>query len=161
RAYKGGARPMIEKGVREDPKVERIIGLHNGQLHQEPEKGQIGISYGPLMASMDRFLIKVKGKGAHGAYPEESVDPITIASELVLSLQRIISRETKAIDPAVLSICRIEGGYNQNIIPDEVELEGTVRTVNNETRERIARRIEEITKGITSGMEADYQYQYD
>lgn len=159
--YPGGALPMIEEGALENPKVDGIIGLHNGHIHNDIEKGQIGISYGPLMASMDRVLIKVKGKGAHGAYPEDSIDPITMASQLVGALQNLISRETKAIDPAVLSICRIEGGFNQNIIPDSVELEGTVRTVNNETRQRIARRIEELTKGLTQGMGGDYDYQYD
>lgn len=159
--YPGGALPMIEEGVLENPKVDAIIGLHNGTLYKGLHKGKIGVSYGPLMASMDRMLITVKGKGAHGAYPEESIDPITIAAELVSALQIIISREKKAIEPAVLSICKIQGGYNQNIIPDKVELEGTVRTVNNETRKRISRRIEEITKGITQGMGGDYEYIYD
>ncbi len=80
---------------------------------------------------------------------------------MISTLQRIISREKRAIDPAVLSICRINGGFNQNIIPDEVELEGTVRTVNNETRQMIAKRIDEITKGVTSAMRADYELKYD
>lgn len=159
--YPGGALPMIEEGALENPKVDAVIGLHNGFLFKDINKGKIGISYGPLMASMDRMLIKIKGRGSHGAQPESSVDPITIAAELITALQTIISRETKATDPAVLSICRIQGGFNQNIIPNEVELEGTVRTVNNETRQRVARRIEEITKGITSGMRADYEVIYD
>lgn len=159
--YPGGALPMIQEGALKNPKVDAIIGLHNGNLHEKMLKGQIGISYGPLMASADVFSIKVKGKGAHGAYPEESVDPITIASELVVALQTIISRETKALDPAVVSICKIQGGFNHNIIPDEVVLEGTVRAMNNGTRNRIATRIDEITKGITSGMRADYEYVYE
>lgn len=159
--YPGGALPMIEEGALENPKVHAIIGLHNGNIDSNIPKGKIGVSYGPLMASMDRILIKIKGRGGHGAYPETTIDPIVIASELVLSLQRIVSRETKAIEPVVLSICRIQGGFNQNIIPDEVELEGTIRTVNNETRERICKRIEEIIKGITSATEADYEYIYD
>ena len=159
--YPGGALPMIEEGAMENPKVEAVMGLHVGTISKDVEKGKIGISYGPMMASMDRILIKIKGKGAHGAYPELSVDPISVAAELISTLQRIISREKKAIDPAVLSICRIQGGFNQNIIPDEVELEGTVRTVNVETRQMIARRIEEITKGITTAMRADYELQYD
>lgn len=159
--YPGGAKPMIEEGVLENPKVDAIMGLHIGSIYKGMEKDTIGISYGPLMASMDRILIKVKGKGAHGAYPELSVDPITISAELVTSLQKIISREIKATEPAVLSICRIQGGFNQNIIPDIVELEGTVRTTNRQTRKKIAKRIDEITKGITSGMGADYELDYD
>jgi amidohydrolase len=159
--YPGGALPMIEEGAMENPKVDAVMGLHAGTISKDVEKGKIGVSYGPMMASMDRILIRIKGKGAHGAYPELSADPISIAAEVISALQRIISREKKAIDPAVLSICRIQGGFNQNIIPDEVELEGTVRTVNNETRQMIAKRIDEITKGITSAMRANYELQYD
>lgn len=159
--YPGGALPMIEEGAMENPKVDAVIGLHNGSINKGLPKGKIMVSYGPMMASMDRILIKVKGKGSHGAYPELSVDPITITGELITALQTIVSREIKAVEPAVLSLCRVQGGFNQNIIPDEVELEGTVRTLNNDTRHMIAKRIEEITKGITSGMRADYELQYD
>jgi len=159
--YPGGALPMIEEGAMENPVVDAVLGLHAGSISKNVGKGKIGVCYGPMMASMDRIFIKVKGKGAHGAYPELSVDPISVAAELISALQRIISREKKAIEPAVLSICRIQGGFNQNIIPDDVELEGTVRTVNNETRQMIAKRIDEIAKGITSAMRADYELQYD
>ena len=113
------------------------------------------------MASMDRILIKIKGKGSHGAYPEQSIDPISTAAEVISALQRNVSREVKAIDPAVVSITRINGGFNQNIIPDEVEMEGTVRAVNPETRNFIARRIEEVTKGITSAMRAECEVEYE
>ena len=157
--YPGGALPMIEEGAMEN--VDSVLGLHAGAISKDVEKGKIGVSYGPMMASMDRILIKIKGKGAHGAYPELSIDPISTAAEVISALQRVVSREIKAVDPAVLSITRINGGFNQNIIPDNVELEGTVRTVNNETRQLIARRIEEITKGITAAMRADYEVQYD
>lgn len=159
--YPGGALPMIEEGAMEDPKVDSVLGLHGGSILKDIEKGKIGVAYGPMMASMDRVLIKIKGKGSHGAYPEDSIDPISIAAEVISSLQRVVSREIKAIEPAVLSLTRIEGGFNQNIIPDEVEIEGTIRTVNNDTREFIAKRIDEIVKGVTSGMRADYEVQYD
>lgn len=159
--YPGGALPMIEEGAMENPKVDAVLGLHAGKISKDVEKGKIGVTYGPMMASMDRILIKIKGKGSHGAYPEESIDPISTAAEVISALQRVVSREIKAVEPAVLSITRIQGGFNQNIIPDEVELEGTVRTFNNETRHFIAKRIDEITKGITSAMRADYQLQYD
>lgn len=159
--YPGGALPMIEEGAMENPKVDAVIGLHEGRINTAVEKGKIGVSFGPMMASMDRIFIKVKGKGSHGAYPEESVDPISTAAEIISALQRVVSREIEAVDPAVLSVTRIEGGYNQNIIPDNVELEGTVRTFNNDTRKFIARRIEAISKGITSAMRADCEVQYD
>lgn len=159
--YPGGAKPMIEEGALENPKVNSVIGLHIGGLSDSIPKGNIGVCYGNLMSAADRVFIKVKGKGAHGAYPEQAIDPIVVASELVMSLQTIISRETKAVDPTILSICRIEGGSNHNIIPDFVELEGTVRTLKEETRSKIASRIEEITKSITEAHGASYEYEYD
>lgn len=159
--YPGGAKPMIEEGALEDPKVDAVIGLHAGRLSQDVPNGKIGVCYGNMMASMDRILIKIKGKGNHGAYPQDAIDPIVIAAEVITALQNIVSREIAAVEPAVLSICRVTGGYNQNIIPDEVELEGTVRTINNETRHRIARRIEEIIKGIVSAHRGDYEFLYD
>lgn len=159
--YPGGALPMIEGGAMENPKVDAIIGLHTGSISKDIAKGKIGISYGSMMASMDRIFIEIRGKGAHGAYPELSVDPISTVAEVISALQRIISREKRATDPAVLSITKIQGGYNHNIIPDVVELEGTVRTVNNETRQMIANRIDEVTKGITQAMRADYKLRYD
>ena len=158
--YPGGAKPMILEGALENPKVDAVMGLHVGGISNSIPKGNIGVCYANLMAAADVINIKIKGIGAHAAYPELSIDPITTACELVMSLQTIISRETRATDPAVLSICRIKGGNNHNIIPDYVELEGTVRTLNNETRHRIAKRIEEITKGITEAHGATYEYDY-
>ncbi len=159
--YPGGAKPMIEEGALENPKVDAVIGLHAGGIAPNGEKGKITVSYGPMMASMDRVLIKIKGKGNHGAYPYLAIDPIVIAAEVVTALQNIISRETEATEPVVLSICRISGGYNQNIIPDNVELEGTIRTFDNNTRKRVDTRIEEIVKGVVSAHRGDYEYQYD
>ncbi len=151
--YPGGAKPMIEEGALENPKVDAVIGLHAGGIAPpNGEKGKITVSYGPMMASMDRVLIKIKGKGNHGAYPYLAIDPIVIAAEVVTALQNIISRETEATEPVVLSICRISGGYNQNIIPDNVELEGTIRTFDNNTRKRVDTRIEEIVKGVVSAI---------
>lgn len=157
----GGALPMVEAGVMENPKVDAVLGLHNGNLHRDIAPGKIGIKYGPMMAAADRLFIKVRGKGSHAAYPEDSVDPITTTAQIINSLQSLISRETAAIDPAVLSITKIRGGYNTNIIPDEVELEGTVRTFNNETRQRLARRIKEVTQGLATTMQAQAQVKYD
>src|SRR5699024_6771214 len=159
--YPGGAKPMIEEGALENPKVDAIMGLHAGRLSPEVSTGKIGIRYGEMMASMDRVFIKIKGKGSHGAYPQNAIDPIVIASEVVLAIQTIISREIDTVEPAVISITRITGGFNQNIIPDVVELEGTIRTFNNELRKQIATRIEEIVKGIVLAQGADYDYEYN
>ncbi len=159
--YPGGAKPMIEEGALKNPKVDTIIGLHAGNISDGTPKGKIAISYGRMMASMDRMLIKVKGEGGHGAYPHNLIDPIVIAAEVITSLQTIASREIPAVEPIIVSICRVQGGFNQNIIPDEVELEGTVRTFNNKVRKKIAKRMEEKIKGITKSYGADYELQYD
>lgn len=157
----GGAKSMIEEGVLENPEVKAIIGLHVGNISEEIVPGCIGISYGNLMACLDRFRIKVIGKGAHGAYPEQSVDPIVIASHLVEKLQLIVSREVSPSTPAVITVGSFHGGTAYNIIPEYVELEGTVRAVDAEVRKTIARRIEEITKTTIIGMRGDYEYKYE
>ena len=159
--YPGGALPMIEEGAMENPKVDAVIGLHEGVIDERVGKGKIAYKDGCMMASMDRFLIKVIGKGCHGAYPQMGVDPIVMAGEIILSLQKIASREINTNEPIIVSICRINGGFSQNIIPDMVELEGTVRATNNETRKFIAKRIEEIVKGITTANRGTYEIEYD
>lgn len=156
----GGAKPMIEEGALENPKVDAVLGLHVGNLSGELEHGAIGISYSNLMACLDRFSIKIIGKGAHGAYPELSVDPIVIASHVVSSIQQIVSREIPPQTPTVITIGKIHGGTAYNIIPEAVELEGTVRAIEKETREFIAKRIGEVAEGITSGLRAKCEYEY-
>ncbi|OZV11458.1 N-acyl-L-amino acid amidohydrolase [Tissierella sp. P1] len=159
--YPGGAKPMIEEGALENPKVDAVMGLHLGNLGKEIPKGKIGVSYGIMMAAVDVMYIKINGKGSHGAYPHQSIDPIVTASEIVLALQTIISREVDPVEPAVVSVTRIDGGFNHNIIPDSVEIQGTIRTVNEETRQRISRRIEEIVKGVTLAHGASYEIDYE
>jgi len=156
----GGAKPMIEDGALENPKVDAVIGLHIGRVVDGLSSGKIGVCYGKLMACLDRFHIKIKGKGCHGAYPEQGVDPVAITGQVITALQNIVSREVKATDPAVLTIGKVHGGRAYNIIPDFVELEGTVRATDKEVRERIARRIEEVIENITKGMRGEYEYEY-
>ena len=159
--YPGGAKPMIEEGALENPKVDAVMGLHLGNLGKGIPKGKIGVSYGAMMAAVDVMYIKINGKGSHGAYPHQAIDPIVTASEIVLALQTIISREIDPVEPAVVSVTRIDGGFNHNIIPDSVEIQGTIRTVNEDTRQRISRRIDEIVKGITMAHGANYEIDYE
>lgn len=159
--YPGGAKPMIEEGAMENPKVDAVMGLHIGQLSKDIPSGKIGVCYGTMMAAVDKIEIKIIGKSGHGAYPHQAIDPIIPASEIVLALQSIISREIDPVEPAVISITKIQGGFNQNIIPDIVELEGSIRTVNEDTRVRIARRIEEVVKGITESHNAKYEINHE
>lgn len=159
--YPGGALPMIKGGALENPTVTRIYGMHQGQLDSQQTEGTIGLIEGPMMASMDRFLIEVQGKGYHGAYPELSHDPIVAAGQLIAALQTIKSRNISAFHPAILSITRVQGGFNQNIIPDNVELEGTVRTYSNQLREDIHHRIQGIADGVAQAFDVQCKVIYD
>ncbi|WP_312667733.1 amidohydrolase [Tissierella praeacuta] len=156
----GGAKPMIEDGALKEPKVDAIMGLHVGNLTENSKEGSIMISYNNMMACLDRFKLKLIGKGCHGAYPETGVDPIVMAGYFISNVQSIISRELSPTDPAVVTIGKINGGFAYNIIPDSVELEGTVRAVDQKVRENIAKRIEDFAKGISETMRGTYEYEY-
>ena len=131
----GGAELMVKEGVLSNPKPDAIFGLH---VKKELNVGQIGYRPGGIMAATDRFTIKVKGKQTHGSTPWTGVDPIVTASQIIMGLQTIVSRETPLVnDAAVVTVGSIHGGLRFNIIPSEVELIGTVRTLNDATQDRI------------------------
>jgi amidohydrolase len=144
----GGAYLMIKQGVLENPKPEAIFGLHvapapMGTFHVRP---------GGIMASGDKFRIVVKGKGTHGAMPWMGVDPIVISSQIILGLQTIISRQTDlTVTPAVVTIGMIKGGNRSNIIPGEVEMEGTVRAFDPNIRRQIHEKIKKTATTIAEG----------
>lgn len=146
---RGGAKPMIEAGVLENPKVDKVFGLH---VWSEIDEGKIGIKEGAILASTDPFTMKVIGKGGHAALPEKCVDPIYIASSITVALQAIVGRNVNPNETAVVGITAINGGSTTNVIPDEVELKGICRTFNNEVREKISKRIEEISTKIAESM---------
>lgn len=156
----GGAEPMIKEGALEDPKVDYVIGFHGGRLG-EIEIGKLGFRPQELMASMDRFTITVQGKGGHGANPQETVDPIIISAEILLGIQKIISREISPLDSGLISVCKIDGGFTQNIIPNTVTMLGTARALNEDIRDTIEKRLEEISTGIaqTYGGDANLKYE--
>jgi amidohydrolase len=124
------------------------------------EVGKIQFSPGAIMASSDRFEITIKGQSSHGARPHEGKDAITLAAQVILGIQTIVSRNLAATDPAVISIGKIEGGIRSNIIADEVRLEGTVRTLSKTNRSKIQQLMENIVKGITSSVGADHAFTY-
>ena len=156
----GGAKPMIEEGVLENPKVDFIIGMHGGHLAEIP-RGSIAFKDNEMMAAMDKFTIEVNGKGGHGASPHLAIDPIVISGEILLGLQKIISREIAPVDSALVSVCKINGGFTQNIIPDKVEMMGTARSLDEDVRDVVEKRIGEICDGIakTYGGSADVNYE--
>jgi amidohydrolase len=141
----GGAEPMVKANVLDNPKVDAIFGLH---VFPFPA-GTIVYRSGPLMASADSFVIKVKGRQTHGAVPWGGVDPIVVGSQIVLALQTIVSRSVNITEaPAVVTIGRFTGGNRSNIVPEEIELEGTVRAFDEGVRKSIHDRIRSIATNI-------------
>jgi len=137
----GGAEQMVKEGVLENPKVDAIFGLHV----MPSRAGTVTYRPGPMMASADAFLITIKGKQTHGAAPWGGIDPIVIGSQIVMGLQTIVSRTVNITEaPAVVTIGRFTGGNRNNIVPETVELEGTVRAYNEEVRKNIHERIRAI-----------------
>jgi len=141
----GGAEQMVKENVLENPKVDAVFGLHVFPFRA----GEIVYRPGPLMASTDSFTIKVKGRQTHGAIPWGGIDPIVVGSQIVMGLQTIISRQVNITEaPAVVTIGRFTGGNRANIIPDEIELEGTIRAFDEGVRKDIQRRVEATAKHI-------------
>lgn len=145
-----GAESVLASGGLND--VNAIFGLHNSP---ELPTGTFGTRSGPLTAGVDRFEIKVKGVGAHAATPEKGVDTIVTAAQMITMLQTVVSRQSSAIEPVVLSVTRINGGFTWNVIPELVELEGTVRTYNEEIRREIPLQMTRIIEGIAAAAGAE------
>ena len=141
----GGAEQMVKENVLENPKVDAVFGLHVFPFRI----GEIVYRPGPLMASTDSFVIKVKGRQTHGAIPWGGIDPIVVGSQIVMGLQTIISRQINITEaPAVVTIGRFTGGNRANIVPDEIELEGTIRAFDENVRKDIQRRVGAIATNI-------------
>jgi len=152
-----GAKLMVEEGVLENPRVDTIVALH---CWPPLETGKIGVWEGPYMASSDKFSIRISGRGGHGAYPHKSVDSVLTAAELILALQRIVSREIDSFDNVVLSVCTINGGTAFNVIPDEVIITGTVRCQQTNLREVVKCKIDRIVRGLADSTGCNYSLDY-
>ena len=145
----GGAEMMMKDGVLENPKVDMTLSLH---LWNEKPLGWVHVAKGPVMAGAEEFKVKIIGKGGHGAIPETAVDPIVCAAQIVSAAQTIVSRNVSPTETAVVSFTVINGGTAFNVIPQEVKMEGTIRTFEPRVRERVVGRFEEIIKGVASAM---------
>jgi amidohydrolase len=152
----GGAKPMVEEGALEG--VDAIFGLH---LWQNLPTGKIGVVKGPMMAASDNFSISVKGKAGHGSMPHQTVDPILVASQLVINIQSIVSRNVDPLKPAVVSFGVIQGGTINNIIPEDVLLKGTVRSFDPAVQELAERRLREIISDTCRAFEARAEFVYE
>ena len=150
----GGAKQALDAGLFKDEKPEYIFAWH---IFPQEEVGAVCVAPGYVMAATDEIYIDILGKGAHAAQPHLAHDPILAASELVLSLQSIISRNRNPLNPAVLTITSFNSGNTTNIIPEKAELKGTLRTYQPEFRATALARIEEIVKNVCTAHECDYK----
>ncbi len=151
----GGARYMIEDGCLKG--VDEIYGIH---VWNYQPVGEVGVKDGPVLAAADMFDIKIKGIGGHGAAPQGTVDCVVVASHLVQALQTIVSRNTNPLESTVISIGKINGGHNFNIIADEVSLSGTARAYTEANRSLIKTRMKEIIHGIEKTYNAQITFDY-
>jgi amidohydrolase len=152
-----GAHRMIAEGALDDPSVEAAFGLH---LWNHEPVGTIGVREGPMMASSDAFDLTVKGQGGHAAAPHRAIDPVVTAAHLIVALQPMVSRETDPLQSAVITVGRIQGGDARNVIPDQVLLQGTVRTFDPELRRAMPQRLERTARGITEALGGQYELRY-
>jgi len=150
-----GAKHMINEGVLDD--VDEIYGIH---LWNYQNVGEIGVKDGPIMAAADIFEIDIIGKGGHGATPHGTVDAVIVAAHIINSLQTIVSRNTNPLESTVVTVGMINGGYNFNIIADEVTLKGTTRSYTNENRILIKNRMTEIISGAEKMFGAKINLKY-
>jgi amidohydrolase len=148
-AFPGGAKIMIEEGILESPHVQHVIGLH---VLPTLDAGKVAFRSGMFMASTDEIYLTVKGKGGHGATPELNVDPVLMAANILVSLQQLVSRMASPQIPTVLSFGRFIADGRTNIIPDEVILEGTLRTFNEDWRTKAHILIHDMCKNMAIGM---------
>jgi amidohydrolase len=145
----GGAEMMMRDGLLDGPKVDMSLSLH---LWNEKPLGWLGVKKGPIMAGADIFTVRIVGRGGHGAIPDRAVDPIVAAAAIVNALQTIVARNVSPLDTAVVSVTNIHGGTAFNVIPQEVNLEGTIRTFDTTVRQRVIERFEQIVGGTSEGM---------
>ena len=151
----GGAQFMINDGAIDN--VDEIYGLH---VWNYQKSGTVGVKSGPVMAAADMFNIKIKGKGGHGAAPQGTVDSIVVASHLIQALQTIVSRNTNPLESTVVTIGEVNGGYNFNIIADEVILKGTTRAYTIKNKNLIKKRMKDIISGMEKTFKAKITLDY-
>jgi amidohydrolase len=153
----GGAGKMIEEGLLDDPKPDFALALH---VWSEIEVGKVAVSSGPVMACADGFKARIVGKGGHGAMPQQTIDPVVIAAQVVLALQTTISRNISPLQPGVVTVGKVWAGSAFNVIPNDVEIEGTVRAFDETVRATLERRCREIVEELPPVFGARGEFEY-
>lgn len=154
----GGGTVMVDKGVLLNPRVDAVFALH---CQPGLQAGHIGIKEGPLMAGVDPFKITVTGTSGHGALPHTAVDPFIAAAAIVQALYSLTAREINSLDSAVLSLGMIHGGNARNIIPEKVEMTGTIRSFNSEVRDHLLSRVTDMVKSLAAAYRTEAQVRFD
>jgi amidohydrolase len=154
----GGAQRMVQEGILENPRADLALALH---LWNEKPLGWLGITSGPVMAGAKIFKILITGKGGHGALPHETIDPVLAGSQIVTSLQSIVSRNVNPFQTAVVSVTSFTAGEAFNVIPKYATLKGTIRAFDPATMEKIVRRMQEIINGVASGMGCEANLEFE
>lgn len=152
-----GAKLLIDAGVLEDPPVGAIFGFRTWPV----QRGKVLFSSGPVLASVDQFRVVVKGKSSPTGHPHKGIDSVAIASQIIVILQNILNNTVDPTQPTVVSFGKIQGGIRPHLTPPQVCLEGTVRSFNEKSRERIPQLIENVVRGITQPVEANYSFFYE
>lgn len=152
----GGFR-MVQEGIMDRFGISQVFGMHNAP---GMEVGKFGICSGPIMASQDDFEIVVKGRGGHAASPHQTIDPVVIAAQIIVGLQTVVSRNTDPINALVISVTKLKAAQAYNVIPEQVEMAGTVRTLVPVLRDFAERRMRESAEGIARGFGADIEFNY-
>lgn len=143
--------------VEEINDIDNIVGAH---IWSYLDAGTVSVEAGPRLSSADTFKIEIKGKGGHGAMPNQAIDPIVVSGAIINNLQTLISREITPMEPCVLSICSINSGSSANIIPDVSILEGTTRTFSNDIRESLSKKMERMISNTCKSFRAEYDFEY-
>ncbi|MBW2482693.1 MAG: amidohydrolase [Deltaproteobacteria bacterium] len=154
----GGAKPMIDEGVMENPKVDYAVGCH---LWPWIPEGTIGVRSGAFMAAMDRFDLKIIGKGGHGAMPHMCIDALEVGTQVVNALQRIASRHMDPLEPTVVTVGSFHAGTTFNIIPGQAEMCGTTRTFNLDIWDSWEQRLKKVIGGVCKSMGADFELKFE
>ena len=154
----GGGEVMVQEGIMDRFDVGQVYGIHNAPLY---EAGTMYTTTGPIMAAVDEFEVVVKGVGGHGAWPHESKDPIMAAVAMIQSIYSIVSRNHRAVDDLVISICQIHTGTANNVIPAQAVFSGTIRTFDKDVRAMVFKRIPEVVAGIAAAHEVAFDLEFD
>jgi len=153
----GGARQMIGLGILENPKVDAAFGLH---LMGTLEEGKVEVKHGPMMGAPDEFTCRIMGRGGHAASPEQCIDPISVAVQFMNNAQHILTRRLDPMKPALISFCRIHAGDGLNVIPNEIEVGGTIRTLYPEIRKQLPELLEKMLNHVCAANDATYELNY-